>query len=132
MVLEDDCEFILPLSEIDGLVELFFKSSADVRCLAYNAWTFVEIPGCPGLRRAFDAQTASCYVLKPHMLEPLIEIAPMSIEMFRAGEPYSMAAYDQVWKNLQRKHVFVVPSKRAAQERASYSDIEEVVVDYKA
>jgi hypothetical protein len=81
---------------------------------------------------AFDAQTASCYVLKPHMLEPLIEIARMSIEMFRAGEPYSMAAYDQVWKNLQRKHVFVVPSKRAAQERASYSDIEEVVVDYKA
>lgn len=147
MVIEDDCQFLLEKSEIEDLINLFLKSKADVFCLAFNIaessfksflrrirynllrpnlWPLIF----GKLKRGAKIQTMSCYILKPHMIEILINLSEKCVEDLANGKPAHESAIDQAWKKLQKKHVFVIPHLRAAKQRGSFSDIELAHKDY--
>jgi glycosyl transferase, family 25 len=131
MVVEDDCLFLKSAFKIGGFIEEFSSSDADVLCLSFNAKQFEPFPPGRKLRRVYDAQTTACYILKTHMIEPIHGMANLSVELFQMGLPPRLAAFDMVWRRMQKEKTFVVPSKRLARQRASYSDIEGHLVDYR-
>jgi hypothetical protein len=146
-VIEDDCEFLVNQDELNVLVMYFLKSNADVFCLAYNIpnkpvknfirqlrynffrpslWKLLWGP----IKRSAKIQTMSCYILKPHMIQILEELSIICVGALKNGAPAHVSAIDQKWKSLQKRYVFVIPRKRAAKQRASFSDIENDFKDY--
>ena len=130
MVLEDDCLFLKNSSRVGDVIEEFSNSKADVLCLAFSASQFEPLPAHYKLHRVFDARTTCCYVLKSHMIGPIGEMAHLSVELFQKGLPSRFAAFDMVWRRMQKEKIFVVPSRRLARQRASYSDIEGNFADH--
>jgi glycosyl transferase family 25 len=130
MVLEDDCQFLKSSFRVSEVIEEFSSSTADVLCLSFSASQSEPLPPWRKLRRVFDARTTSCYVLKTHMIDPVRAMANLSIDLFQQGLPASLAAFDMVWRRIQKEKTFVVPRERLARQRASYSDIEGHFADY--
>ena len=129
MICEDDCQFIKDRSYIDELVDEFYTNkNLDVLCLAYNKRNGINIS--KRLEFTSDTQTTACYILKPHMIPEMVNMANESIDRLESGQENNRAAIDVVWKKLQKKYVFVVPIRRVARQSASYSDIEKAYTDY--
>lgn len=131
MVCEDDIVFNCSLKELEELVREFSNDkSLDILCLSYN--NFNEAPYNDYFNLTSDTQTTGCYIVKPHMKKALIDNFSLSITMLEAGvDNQYKVAIDKVWKLLQKKYNFVIPKKRFAYQRESFSDIENRVVDYK-
>lgn len=128
-VCEDDCEFTVDRHEVEDLVEEFLRNPfLDVLCLAYNARNGINISR--NLMITSNTQTLCCYVLKAHMVDPMISAAMESVDRLTKGDPKKIAAIDVVWKQLQKKYMFAVPQIRIARQIASYSDIECSNVNY--
>ena len=128
-VCEDDCEFNVDRREVEDLVEEFLNNPfLDALCLAYNAKNGINISR--NLMITSNTQTLCCYVLKAHMVEPMVSIATESVNRLANGDPKKVAAIDVVWKQLQKNYMFALPIKRAAKQSASFSDIEHTDVDY--
>jgi glycosyl transferase family 25 len=128
-VCEDDCEFSVDRREVEVLVEEFLVNPyLDVLCLAYNAKNGINISN--NLMITSNTQTLCCYVLKAHMVEPMLSAAMESIDRLANGYPKKVAAIDVVWKRLQKNYMFALPIKRIAKQSASFSDIEHTDVDY--
>jgi glycosyl transferase family 25 len=130
MVLEDDCQFLKNSSRVGDVIEEFSSSKADVLCLSFNATRYEPLPPLRKLRRVFDARTTSCYVLKPHMIKPIHDMASLSVDLFHQGAPSRFAAFDMVWRRMQKEKIFVIPNQRLARQRPSYSDIEGHFADH--
>ena len=129
MVCEDDCIFVEDRSHIDKIIREFsFNTNFDVLCLAFNKRNGIKLSS--SLEFTSDTQTLACYVLKPHMISKMKDVALESISELENGRPKNKAAIDVVWKKLQKKYVFVVPTKRVAKQSASFSDIEQRIVEY--
>jgi glycosyl transferase, family 25 len=130
MVVEDDCQFLKNSFRVGDVIEDFSSSKADVLCLSFNASQFEPLPTYNKLRRVFNARTTSCYILKTHMIEPIRAMANLSVDLFDQGLPSNLAAFDMVWRRMQKENIFVVPRERLARQRASYSDIEGHFADH--
>jgi glycosyl transferase family 25 len=130
MVLEDDCLFLKSSSRVGAVIEEFASSRADVLCLAFSASQFEPWSPNHTLHRVFDTRTTSCYILKPHMIKAIGEMANLSVELFQKGLPSHFAAFDMVWRRMQQEKIFVIPSRRLARQRPSYSDIEGHFADH--
>ena len=142
-ICEDDIVFTASRDEINAMISEFLTISGDVLCIAYNSIGHVEYNTT--FYRAYDTQTASCYVVKCEFIPQLLElwksiyasIVDHTTHVLREKfmelnvRRYDFYAADQCWKLLQASHVFLIPKKRAALQRASYSDIEKRSVDYK-
>lgn len=131
MVCEDDLKFIGNLEELEDLMSKFINDKhLDILCLSHNH--FNEVSYNKFFNLTSDTQTTSCYIVKPHMKEVLLDNFNLSVKLLEVGidHQYSVAI-DQVWKVLQKKYNFVIPKKRFAHQRESFSDIENRVVDYK-
>lgn len=131
MVCEDDISFLGDLKSLkDLLIQFKEDDRLDVMCLAYNHFNQVKYNGI--FFQTSDCQTVSCYVLKPYMRDIMIDNFSLSIKLLEAGvyNQYKVTI-DQVWKVLQKDYNFVIPKKRFAIQRESFSDIEQKVVDYK-
>lgn len=131
MVCEDDIEFNAPLEYLKKLLSEFNNDkNLDILCLSYNH--FNEASYNKFFNLTSNTQTMSCYVVKPHVKETLLINFKLSVKLLEAGiDSQYKVAIDQVWKVLQKKYNFVIPKKRFAFQRQSYSDIENRVVDYK-
>jgi glycosyl transferase family 25 len=131
MICEDDISFIGSCDTIMILLEGFINdSNLDVLCLgfnhsnqySYNHYFFLTS----------DTQTMSCYVLKPHMKEIMLNNFDLSVQLLEYGiDKIYRPEIDQVWKSLQKDYNFVIPKIRFAYQRESFSDIEMKIVDYK-
>jgi len=129
MICEDDCQFIVDRAYIDGLVnEFYVDANLDVLCLAFNKRNGIKISD--KFYFTSDTQTTACYILKSHMIPEMINTANESIFRFENRQMNKQAAIDVVWKELQKKFVFIVPLKRAVKQSASYSDIERTHTNY--
>ena len=123
MICEDDCQFIATRLEIERILgEFSSNNSLDVLCLAYLTLEKTK-PISRSLSVTRNTQTMSCYVLKSHMINPMIEVANESIRRCAFDPTDYEAAIDQTWKNLQSKYIFVTPYRRFAIQRPSYSNI---------
>ena len=130
MICEDDCQFIASRLEIEGILGGFSNNdSADVLCLAY-----LTMDTTKPISRSFsitrNTQTMSCYVLKSHMINPMIEVATESVRRCALDPTDYDAAIDQTWKKLQSKYNFVIPFKRFAIQKSSYSNITQTKARY--
>ena len=123
MICEDDCQFISTRLEIERILGDFSNNdSVDVLCLAYLTMDATK-PISRSLSVTRNTQTMSCYVLKSHMINPMIEVANETIRRCLSDPTDYDAAIDQTWKKLQSKYNFVIPYKRFAIQRSSFSDI---------
>lgn len=131
MICEDDVEFLGDPSEIEPVVEEFSQNPLlDVLCLAYNLGAKPHRIS-DSLAITSDTQTASCYLVKPHAIDPLVRIFNRGASMLEKGAPAWAAANDVIWKRLQRgRLVFAIPHKPLARQRPSFSDVEGKWVDY--
>lgn len=132
MVCEDDCEFLMDKSELDEIIREFHANTAlDVLCLAYNTTKknkVVEVS--ERLAITSDTQTTACYILKPHMVKPMMHTALRSVAGLQQTGDSTVFAIDIVWKALQQTTIFSVPLARAAIQSESYSDIEQKITNY--
>lgn len=132
MICEDDCEFLASRSELDEVIEEFYKNDKlDVLCLGFNtpnSWEQARIS--PNLLVTENTQTTSCYIVKPHVQELLESVAASSADALLTQDLPGLYEYDVVWKTLQGSYFFAVPSKRMVKQIASHSDIENAFTNY--
>jgi hypothetical protein len=132
MVCEDDLVFIRDRATVYSLIREFDKNAAiDVLCIGNNSkGPFISVSD--SLALTVDTQTASCYVLKPHAVAPMVKVFRRSRAMLAQGGSGSKWAIDILWKSLQRESmVFCIPRSQVAHQIASFSDIQGRWVDYK-
>jgi len=133
MVVEDDLEFLVPREEIDSFINSFINDEkADVLCLAFNARELTKFNDL--LYRTTNTQTASCYIIKQRMIPIILDNFKQSLHLLITEESHKPLlpknSLDQTWKWLQKEYVFVVPMKRCARQRASFSNILQSYVNY--
>ncbi|MEY4331451.1 MAG: hypothetical protein RLZZ196_189 [Bacteroidota bacterium] len=132
MVCEDDCEFLIDTESLNILINEFIKDSKlDVLCLAYNVEDkskAYEINDFFAV--ATNIHTTACYILKPHMITPMINSTLKSVNSLSNREHPQTSAIDVVWTELQEEYIFAIANNRAARQRHSFSDVENKVVNY--
>jgi hypothetical protein len=130
MVCEDDASFLVGRRQLDVLVDRFLEDErAEGACLAFCHQRVRSYDRL--FLRALETQTTACYVVKASIAEDLYAALEEGVEQLsRGGDPF-LYGCDTVWKGLQPDRVFLVPIRRAAYQRAGYSDIMRRVVDYR-
>lgn len=129
MICEDDCIFLEERDFIDKIVEEFaLNPHLSVLALAYNAKNSLEISQT--LAISSNTLTMCCYILKPHIVEPLLTCLNRSVELLAGGAPEGKGACDVQWKVIQRSHFLAIPIRRVAKQRPSYSNIRNRKVNY--
>jgi len=130
MICEDDVLFMHTRGKLNRTLKDFQKiEEAAVMCLGFNT----QVPKqkiFKQINRIKESQTTSCYVVKPEYVGILLENASESKRQLMKNPDNSDFQLDQMWKNLQQKYIFVAPSRRAAIQRPSYSDIQLKSVRY--
>lgn len=128
-VCEDDVTFLTTKGELDKLINDFYNDSRlDVLSIAYNALYKTKVT--KQFYITSNTQTMSCYILKPHVLNDFLNIAEESVVALKKGNLEEDYAIDQVWKKLQRKYIFALPTSVKVIQRPSFSDIRNTNVDY--
>jgi glycosyl transferase family 25 len=128
-ICEDDIAFLTTRNELEKLITDFYNDSRlDVLSISYNALYKIKI------NKQFyitsNTQTMSCYIIKPHVLNDFLNMAEESVFALQKGCSEEYFAIDQVWKKLQRKYIFALPTSVKVIQRPSFSDIRNVNVDY--
>jgi len=135
IVLEDDFEFVQPVSVLAELFYNFFNSDVsntfDVCMLSMSPveivpseYSFVD--------KVKNAHTTSGYMLNKKFAKKLLanfEEGAVHLERTHYDE-YHVYAIDQYWKKLQPQSNWYSFNPIMGKQRASYSDIHKVDVDY--
>jgi len=143
-VCEDDVEFCVGRITIDFFIREFINSKADILCLGNLSQKNEDY--CNFFYRSYDLQTTSCYLIKDSFKPKLIELWNSVLKCHYSKDKHpledsflqlnkvikgSFLIADQCWKLLQQTHTFIIPNIRVAFQRAGYSDIEKIYIDYK-
>ena len=146
-ICEDDCEFKVNAEVIHKTIGAFMKSPGDVLCLGYNSYNQKHYNKT--FDRTFNCQTATCYIIKSHMVQKILDIrehvlshrlagttSPLksifrNLKIFKGKKVPEFERNDQCWKLLQQDFIFLIPKVRCAIQKKSFSDIEKKQVDYK-
>ena len=123
MICEDDVEFQIDAPALEALVSEFNANPhLDVLCLAGR----VRGPKIPVSENFFVVTGVvgqACYVVKPHMVEPLAALWRSGVADL--AELKLKGKNDIIWHRVQKKDAFFAfPRYKVARQRASYSDIQ--------
>ena len=147
MVMEDDALFQCDATTLKKHIDVFMSDpKAHAVCLGYNARIFS--PHSELFNRCREIQTRVCYIIKRSIVNDLLNIwreiqilvtnkskAQWYENLFYSlpisNPPKDIYRGDQSWKIIQQEHVFLTPKERLVIQRPSYSDIENVQVNYK-
>ena len=141
-VCEDDIEFKVDKETLNAIIKEFVESDADILCLGYASRN--DKPYSSLLRRSYDLQTTSSYIVKKKFQKILHDFWKSVLEsqltntehssktIFNSlnvckGDYYSI---DMSWKVLQQSFKFVIPYQRCIIQRESYSDITKSYENY--
>ena len=83
-----------------------------------------------GFNKINNNQTATCYILKNHMIKTLLKCYQNSLLHLMNNEDPNLWALDRGWKPLQLQYNFIYYDKIFGGQLPSYSDIEKKNVDY--
>ena len=83
-----------------------------------------------GYIRVQNNQTATCYVLKRHMLDILIDTLEEGYRQLELGGHPNDHTNDQIWKRLQTTYKFYYYKDVFAGQLVGFSDIEKRFVNY--
>ena len=146
-ICEDDCDFKVNAEVLHKTIDAFMKSSGDALCLGYNSKNQKHYNKT--FDRTFNCQTATCYIVKSHMVQKILDIrehvlshrlagttSPLksifrNLKIFKGKKVPEFERNDQSWKLLQQDFIFLIPKVRCAIQKKSFSDIEKKQVDYK-
>ena len=131
MILEDDFEFIIDKNEFQTILNHLSTIDYDVFILSYNtdSSNITDI-GDKYLKRIKETQTASGYIVNKKYYDKLINNFEEGLRLLRETDIYHKYAIDQYWKPLQFEDKWFCYKKRVGIQRESYSDIEQVIVNY--
>tara|TARA_B110000503_G_scaffold115898_1_gene174556 strand:- start:1465 stop:2076 length:612 start_codon:yes stop_codon:yes gene_type:complete len=123
MVCEDDVEFFADKDEIERLIGVFLaRPELDVLCLAGRV-RGPKIPIGNGLFVVSGIVGQACYLVKPHMVEPLAGLWRHGVKYLKRSS--LIGKNDHIWKRLQRKSAFFAfPVAPVAGQREGFSDIQ--------
>lgn len=130
MIVEDDATFTIGKEMIDMMINTFIKSNGDILCLGYDSYQQENYNNL--FNRTFHSLTTSCYIVKKHFVETLMNSFNVSINALMTNpDKYHLYAIDQIWTQLQKKYIFLIPKIHVVKQYASYSDIVHRFVDRK-
>ena len=140
LILEDDFSIRNP-SKFWSDIEDAIKNAYlwDVFLLGYNHAAAIEVTPIEGVFRGINAQTASGYLVKRGYVPKLIECFFRSAELLNSFQAlpspnkeigFQAACCDMLWKELQIKDRFWFSIPSQIFQRPSFSDIEQMQVDY--
>jgi len=130
-VCEDDLAYDVDEEMLFAVVDEFLSNDAlDVLCLSHMTKSPI-LPISKMLALTASTMTTASYLAKPRARDALHDCFDRAAIMLALGFPKKVAAIDVQWKALQReKLVFAVPRIPLAHQAASYSDVENIEVDY--
>jgi glycosyl transferase family 25 len=131
MVCEDDISFTASGDCLAQTVQDFLADSVmDVLCIGNNPQR-TPIAWSDTLSLTSDTQTTSCYVVKRSAAKALTRNLQRGLSRLKRTGNASRYALDVYWKKLQGgRLIFCLPTERLAAQRPSFSDIQDVWVDY--
>ena len=138
LILEDDFDFLRSWQELMQTIDQMTTERIDWDVVLLTGTATLAIPtALPDVRRALESQSAAGYLIRrnyaPEILSCYAETIP-HMEFFRHVEPKtwttSRLAIDMVWKTLQRKDRWFIPTPAFGHQRPSFSDIEKQFADY--
>lgn len=136
LIVEDDFKFIIDSTELNSrLTELFSTDpNYDVYLLGRNLYYYTH--NTSKLYRVVESQAASCYLVSSKFMKTLLANYKEAVEKLEKhkneyGEQYKVYAIDQYSKQLQKTHVYLTHKFPCGVQQPSYSDIENVYVDYR-
>jgi hypothetical protein len=123
MICEDDLEFLGSPALIRSLVAEFLEDPRlDVLSLSGRP-RGGSIPISDNLRVVIGLVGRGCYLIKPHMISPLIEVFSDGLKKLNRGNLNGKG--DLEWRPVQTsKFFFAFPRQDVAQQSAGFSDIE--------
>jgi GR25 family glycosyltransferase involved in LPS biosynthesis len=130
-ICEDDIQFYGSKEKISELIKEFVNTPyLSVLCLG-NLAKGKTIKISSNLRVALNVQTTSSYLVKPAAVPIILESFIKSKNLLEEGQPSNTAAIDVLWKKIQFKNYFAIPSDLVVSQRPSFSDIQKRFTDYK-
>ena len=147
LIMKDDAVFQCDKQAFDKHANEFLNSpTAMVACLGYNAR--LSTPFSSLYNRSREIQTRVCYFVRRQIAKELLaiwrEIQTLVLNQTKAkwyedlfyslpisNPPKDIYRGDQSWKVLQQEHIFLIPKERLVIQRPSFSDIENIAVNYK-
>ena len=132
LILEDDFTFLVSREQFEFEMSQLMESGIDydVCMLSYNLMKSDDISGCGFLLKVLEAQTTSAYIVKEHYYDVFIELLEKNIPLLGETHLCWKYAIDVCWKILQKKDNWVCTKTRIGKQRAGYSDIMGIYVDY--
>jgi GR25 family glycosyltransferase involved in LPS biosynthesis len=133
LIFEDDFTFLVSKSELENYFEMLFSNFSDkfdVCFLSHHCVSFDDIPDMPFLKRTFDTQTASGYIVNEKCYQKLIDLYEEAIPLLAKTDFHWIYANDQVWKTLQKTDMWVRFDKKLGKQRPGFSDNAKCFVDY--
>jgi hypothetical protein len=130
-IFEDDFEFLVSKNEFKSILARI-PSEFDVVMLSYNL--FKSEPYNDTFGKCLDVQTSSGYIVHQRFYDTLLANLEEARELYAndlTQEGFKKYIIDQYWKRLQPSATWLHSLQRVGRQRASYSDIELKVVDYK-
>jgi len=136
MVFEDDAKVLTSRESIDKHIQSFLADDqADILCIGNSCGDNTDYNEY--LKRCFNTQTTSCYVLKKKFVKTLLECYfkdPSESMTFKEGDfpkiEERIGWIDSAWSELQKIHYFMMPQERQLIQRPSFSDIMNKHVSY--
>ncbi len=134
-ILEDDFEFELSPEEFwfgyRNIVCGNDNLGWDVFMGAYNLREkTTAFDDSSTLFRILFAQTASCYIVRSHYFQTLIDLYESAMpKLLETGHHWEYAN-DIVWRDLQRNDMWIGPTKRWGKQMDGYSDNAQMVMKY--
>lgn len=123
MVCEDDLEFVASRIHLEAIITEFLEDSRlDVLSLSGRP-RGGSIPISDNLRVVIGLVGRGCYLIKPHMISPLVEVFSDGLKKLNRGDLKGKG--DLEWREVQStKYFFAFPRQDVAQQAAGFSDIE--------
>lgn len=122
MICEDDIEFVGSPDEIRTCIDEFLATpQLDILALSGRARGGSYVIS-PKLRVVVGMVGRGCYLVKPHMIEPLVAAFDAGVSKLLAGDRKGKG--DRMWSTLQNSHFFAMPRVPLARQSEGFSDIE--------
>lgn len=130
LIFEDDFEFLVSKDVLQEQLHSFFASNIDYDVLMFSYKVEQSSPINNTVSRTTDVQTMSGYLVHKRFYNALIENLERNYLLLEATRAHWLYLNDQCWKSLQKDHVFLYFNTRLGKQRASYSDLSMVYIDY--
>lgn len=131
VILEDDFEFIQPLSVCQYLFQQFFNDNIEWDCVMLSSNTKISKPYNEYLDRCIRAYTTAGYMINRQFAPILLQNIRKGVEQLIRHDMQHMYAIDVYWMILQETSNWFIFKPKMGQQSAGYSDIEKRYVDYR-